>query len=49
MGYGTTDEMGYRLWDYDSYKIIKSHDVNFNEKKMHKTSIKDVEMHKVTF
>lgn len=35
MGYGTSGEMGYCLWDLESHKIIKSHDVIFNEKKMH--------------
>ena len=44
MGYGTSDEMGYRLWDPKSHKIIRSHDVFFNEKKMHKMPIRDVEM-----
>ena len=49
MGYGTSSEMGYRLWDPKSHKIIRSHDVIVNEKKMHKTPIKDVEMRRVTF
>lgn len=39
----------YHLWDPKSPKIIRSHDVIFNEKKMHKTPIRDVEMHKLTF
>ena len=41
--------MGYRLWDPKSHKIIRSHDVVFNEKKMHKTPIKDVEMCTISF
>ena len=41
--------MGYHLWDLESHKIIHNHDVVFNEKKMHKTPITDVEVHKVTF
>ena len=42
-------QMGYHLWNPKSHKIIKSHDVIFNEKKMHKTPIKDAKMSKVTF
>ena len=49
MGYGTSGEMGSCLWDPKSHKIIRSHDVIFNEKKMHKTRIKDVVMRRVTF
>ena len=41
--------MGYHLWDLESHKIIKSYDVVFNEKKMHKTPIKDVKIHRVSF
>ena len=28
--------MGYRLWDVDNHKIIRSRDVVFNEKSMYK-------------
>ena len=49
MGYGESGEMGYRLWDPETKKIIRSHDVVFNEKKIHKTPIKHVEMCRVTF
>jgi len=50
MGYGETGEMGYRLWDPESKKIIRSHDVVFfNEKQMHKTTAQDSDMRKVTF
>ena len=36
MGYGESGEMGYRLWDPEARKIVRSSDVIFNEKKMHK-------------
>ena len=49
LGYGESGEMGYRLWDLECKKIICNHDVVFNEKKMHKTPIKHVEMRRVTF
>jgi len=49
MGYGETREMGYHLWDPESKKIIRSHDVVFNEKLMHKSPVQDSDMRKVTF
>jgi hypothetical protein len=33
IGYGVND-FGYRLWDYENKKIIRSRDVIFNEKVM---------------
>ena len=35
IGYGV-DDFGYRLWDYENHKIIRSKDVVFNEKVMYK-------------
>ena len=35
VGYGT-DEFGYRFWDFENQKIIRSRDVIFNEKAIHK-------------
>jgi hypothetical protein len=35
IGYGV-DDFGYRLWDYENNKIIRSRDVIFNEKFMYK-------------
>ncbi|KAL5848850.1 hypothetical protein ACOSQ4_006863 [Xanthoceras sorbifolium] len=35
VGYGG-DEFGYRFWDYENRKIIRSRDVIFNENLMHK-------------
>ena len=35
--------MGYRLWDVDNHKIIRSRDVVFNEKSMYKDRLQKVE------
>jgi hypothetical protein len=35
IGYDVND-FGYRLWDYENHKIIRSRDVIFNEKVMYK-------------
>jgi hypothetical protein len=35
IGYGVND-FGYRLWDYENHKIIRSRDVIFNGKKQEK-------------
>ena len=35
VGYGI-NEFGYRLWDFDNCKIIRSKDVIFNEKVLYK-------------
>ena len=37
LGYDESGEMGYCLWDLEGKKMISSHDVVFNEKKMHDT------------
>ena len=39
LGYGESSEMGFRLWDPEARKIIRSHDVFFNEEKMHKKPV----------
>ena len=41
--------MGYRLWNPESHKVIRSSHVIFNESKMHKKPIKEIEFRKVTF
>ena len=48
MGYGESGKMGYRLWDPEARKIICNSDVIFNEKKMHKQPLKEMEMRKVS-
>ena len=48
MGYGESGKMGYRLWDPEARKIVRSSDVIFNEKKMHK-QFREVETRKVSF
>jgi hypothetical protein len=35
VGYGI-DEFGYRLWDFENQKIVRSRDVIFNEKVLYK-------------
>jgi hypothetical protein len=35
IGYGVNN-FGYRLWDYENHKIIRSRDVIFNEKFIYK-------------
>jgi hypothetical protein len=38
IGYNV-NEFGYRLWDYENHKIIRSRDVIFNEKVMYKDQL----------
>jgi hypothetical protein len=38
IGYGVND-FGYRLWNYENKKIIRSRDVIFNEKVMYKDQL----------
>jgi hypothetical protein len=38
-GYGVND-FGYRLWDYENHKIIRSRDFIFNEKFIDKDQLK---------
>ena len=49
LGYGEPGEMGYRLWDPEARKIVRSNDVFFNEDKMHKKPVKTVEIRRVIF
>ena len=49
VGYGLDGQFGYRLWDPESRSILCSNDVVFNETKMHRKPVKEVEYHKVTF
>ena len=49
LGYGESGEMGFRLWDPEARKIVRSNDVFFNEKKMHKKPVQTVEICKVVF
>ena len=44
LGYGKPSEMGCRLWDPKTRKIIHSSDVYFNEEKMHKGPIKTIKV-----
>ena len=49
LGYGDFGEMGYRLWDPESRKIIRSNDVHFNEAKYHSKPDKVEEIRRVVF
>jgi len=49
LGYGESGEMGFRLWDPEARKIIRSNDVFFNEEKMHKKPVQTVEIRRVIF
>ena len=49
LGYGECGEMGFRLWDPEAKKIIRSHDVFFNEEKMHKKFVQIVKICRVIF
>ena len=49
LGYGDAGEMGYRLWDPQARKVIRSHDVVFHEDKMHRQPERVVEIRRVIF
>ena len=49
LGYGIDGQFGYRLWDPDTRTVVRSSDVVFYENKMHKQSVKEVEVRKVVF
>ena len=49
LGYGIDGQFGYRLWDPDTRTVVRSSDVVFDENKMHKQSVKEVEVRKVAF
>ena len=45
VGYGI-DEFGYRLWDFENHKIVRSRDVIFNEKVVYKDLLQQHEKNK---
>ena len=49
LGYGDSGEMGYRLWDPESRKVIRSNDVHFYEAKYHSKPEKVEEIRRVVF
>ena len=49
LGYGESGEMGYRLWDPESRKVLRSNDVYFNEAKFHAKPKKTEEVKRVVF
>ena len=44
LGYGPDGEIGYRLWDPEQRKIVRSSDVVFNDSAMHKTTERPFEV-----
>ncbi|MCO5556241.1 hypothetical protein L7F22_009787 [Adiantum nelumboides] len=49
LGYGDSGEMGYRLWDPESKKVVRSNDVYFNEAKYHSKPERVEEIGRVIF
>ncbi|WP_219822522.1 reverse transcriptase domain-containing protein, partial [Enterobacter cloacae complex sp. 2DZ2F2B] len=49
LGYGNSGEMGYRLWDPESRKVVHSNDVHFNESKYHSKPERVEEIRRVVF
>ncbi|MCO5563393.1 hypothetical protein L7F22_017034 [Adiantum nelumboides] len=49
IGYGNSGEMGYRLWNPESHKLVRSNDVVFLESTMYKAPVKTVEIRRVIF
>ena len=49
LGYGDNGEMGYRLWDPESHKIVRSNDVIFREDRMQKQPINTIGVRRVIF
>ena len=45
IGYGVND-FGYRLWDFENHKIIRSRDVIFNEQVMYKDQLQEKKQQK---
>ena len=49
LGYGEYGDMGYRVWDPKSKKVIYSNDVYFNDAKFHEKPKKTKEIRQVAF
>ena len=49
LGYGESGEMGFGLWDPEAKKIVCSHSVLFDKKKVHTKPINTVEIKRVFF
>ncbi|MCO5600651.1 hypothetical protein L7F22_054766 [Adiantum nelumboides] len=49
VGYGDSGKMGYRLWNPESHKLVRSNDVVFSESTMYKPPVKTVEIWRVIF
>jgi hypothetical protein len=49
LGYGPDGSFGYRLWDSETFQIVRSSDVVLNESAMHKSAERPIELRRVTF
>ncbi|MCO5575173.1 hypothetical protein L7F22_028970 [Adiantum nelumboides] len=49
VGYGDSGEMGYKLYNPETHKIVRSNDVTFSESAMYKAPVKTVEIRRVIF
>ncbi|MCO5560432.1 hypothetical protein L7F22_014047 [Adiantum nelumboides] len=49
VGYGDSGEMGYRLWNPESHKLVRCNDVVFSENTMYKPPVKKIEIRRVIF
>ena len=49
LGYGLDGNFGYRLWDPQTWQVVRSLDVIINESEMHKAPECPIELRRVTF
>ena len=49
LGYGESGEMGFRLWDPEARRIVRSHSVFFDENKMQTKLVKSMAAKRVVF
>jgi hypothetical protein len=49
LGCGLDRSFSYRLWDLETYEVVRSSDVVFNESAMHKATERPIELRRVTF
>ena len=49
LGYGIDGQFEHHLWDPNTGIVVRSSDIVFYEHKMHKQSVKEVEVRKVVF
>ena len=49
LGYGESGKMGFRLWDPEAQRIVRSHSVFFDENKMQTKLVKSMAAKRVVF